>query len=119
MGSTATTSGILASLPTAMSKLFQDSQKVSTTHRRNVLALRKLQIACAAIKGESGLEGEHAFNDQFFYALSQILPLKRREPCAEKIIKFIASFLQFAQEKGILSINRRKHVLDMLMVMNI
>ncbi|RKP22888.1 armadillo-type protein, partial [Syncephalis pseudoplumigaleata] len=71
----------------------------STTHRRNVLALRKLQQACAAVKGESGTEGEQVFNDQFFHALSQILPLKRRESCAEKIIKFVASFLQFAQEK--------------------
>ncbi|KAI9592721.1 nuclear condensing complex subunit [Syncephalis fuscata] len=98
-GRLSTGGGVLTSLPTAMPKLFQDSQKVSTTHRRNVLALRKLQTDCAAVKDESDEQGEQAFNDQFLHGLSQILPLKRREPCAEKIIKFIASFLQFAQEK--------------------
>jgi condensin complex subunit 3 len=98
---------IMDTLPVAVKTLFQNSQHVSSTHHKNVIALRRLQLASAAVRPEDDVyAGERAFNEVFSQCIFRVLPLKRTEPCALKIIKFMSAFFQYSHEKGELLIDQ-------------
>ncbi|CAG8487553.1 10782_t:CDS:10 [Ambispora gerdemannii] len=117
----------LRSLSTTIPQVFQDCQKSTTNHRKNVVTLHKIQEQCSAAdsvqiygNGEGSSRsaatssavktkrvsltkenGEHAFNQEFVRNLNKLLAFKKKDPCTERVIKFVGSFVQFILEKAI------------------
>jgi condensin complex subunit 3 len=102
--------GALQSLKTSVPQLFQESQKPNATYRKHAVALRKIQEACALKSPivenqphDIDLDGELLFNLEVVRNLNKILPVKKKEPSAYRVIRFIAAFMQYTQEMGNLS----------------
>ncbi|KAJ1911318.1 chromosome condensation complex Condensin, subunit G [Tieghemiomyces parasiticus] len=112
------TADILHTLATAVPEIFNDSQTSAAQHRRNAAALRKLQERCAQLSPEdiarymsartepcplvcstSAYPGESVFNNEFVRNLNKVLPVKKREPSVELVIRFVAAFAQYGHEK--------------------
>ncbi|CAG8494900.1 11036_t:CDS:10 [Ambispora leptoticha] len=119
----------LRNLSTTIPQVFQDCQKSTANHRKNVATLRKIQEQCAAAdsvqisgNGEGSSRsaatsiaektkrirasltkenGEQAFNQEFIRNLNKLLAFKKKDPCTDKVIKFVGSFVQFTLEKEI------------------
>jgi condensin complex subunit 3 len=74
--------------------IFQESQKSAATHRKLVNSLRTVQTTCIQ------QENEDVFNDEFIRCLNRVLPLKKSEPTADRVVKFIGHFIQHVQDKS-------------------
>ncbi|KAL0097912.1 hypothetical protein J3Q64DRAFT_1078725 [Phycomyces blakesleeanus] len=99
-------SNLLASLRTTIPQIFNDAQKPNANHRKYSIALRKLQVQLCLNspidKDKShdiDYEGEEAFDKEFFRNVNKILTVKKREPHADRIVRFIAAFLQYTQQQ--------------------
>ncbi|KAJ1982784.1 chromosome condensation complex Condensin, subunit G [Dimargaris xerosporica] len=110
---------VLKTLTTAVPEIFNECQTTATQHRRNAVALRKLQEQCSALRPEeialylhqnpdqtpllvcssSEYPGESIFNNEFVRNLNKVLPVKKREPSVELVLRFVASFVQYAHER--------------------
>jgi condensin complex subunit 3 len=75
--------------------IFQESQKSAATHRKLVNSLRTVQLTCIQQNNEK------AFNSEFIRCLNRVLPIKKSEPTADRVVKFIAHFIQHVQDKSI------------------
>ena len=103
-----TTSGedvLKTTLPNTLPAVFQQVQVSAVSHRKNVVVLKKLQDSCADITEDipgrgTKLTGEKAFNDCFIDALNRVLSIKKGVGNADRVIKFVASFVVFSTEKG-------------------
>ncbi|KAG9299295.1 hypothetical protein G9A89_013943 [Geosiphon pyriformis] len=110
----------IANLSSTIPQIFQECQKSTTNHRKNVATLRKLQEQCSAVRLEKVFEGssrsaagrtsssfqstengEQAFNREFVRNLNKVLAIKKKDPSADRVIKFVGAFIQFIVEKGI------------------
>lgn len=103
----------LDSLPTLIPAIFDQAQSSAATHKKNCVALHKVQIASAKIveggKGvrqdsEVKLVGERAFGEVVLDLLNRVLVVKRSTPPADRIVKFIGSYVRFIFEKGMLTL---------------
>lgn len=74
--------------------IFQESQKSVATHRKLVNSLRAVQLSC------SQQNNEEAFNAEFIRCLNRVLPVKKSEPTADRVVKFTGHFIQHLQDKG-------------------
>lgn len=74
--------------------IFQESQRSVATHRKLVNSLRTLQATCW------NQNQEELFTNEFLACLSRVLPIKKSEPTADRVVKFIGHFIQHVQEKG-------------------
>lgn len=45
-------------------------------------------------------DNEDAFNAEFIRCLNRVLPIKKSEPTADRVVKFIGHFIQHVQDKG-------------------
>ncbi|RIB20451.1 nuclear condensing complex subunit [Gigaspora rosea] len=102
----------IVTLSATIPPIFQDCQKSTGNHRRNAIALRKVQMKCSSYRS-SNLESsndqldnernqianEQAFNNEFIRNLYKILPIKRVQPYSERVIKFVACFVAYSCEK--------------------
>lgn len=91
-------------LPTALPPIFEQVQHTTANHRKNVVALRKIQEACATVtektpKGTK-LVGEKAFNTLFMEMVNRVLPIKKGVSVADRVVKFIATYVSYATEQG-------------------
>ncbi|KAK9372420.1 nuclear condensing complex subunit [Lipomyces chichibuensis] len=73
----------------AISHIFQDAQRSLTSHRKLCIKLRIVQQQASA----RGYEDE--FNRKFTSLLNRVLPIKKSEPAAEKIVKFCSQFVEY------------------------
>ncbi|CAI2182005.1 16196_t:CDS:10 [Funneliformis geosporum] len=102
----------LSSLSLFVPQIFQDVQKTVTNHRKNAAALRKFQLQCSTFnqvtrsssissRGSSGSDilGEVEFNKEFARNLNKILPLKKGQATAERVVTFIATFIKYCHDK--------------------
>ncbi|KAJ1653164.1 chromosome condensation complex Condensin, subunit G [Dispira simplex] len=108
---------VLSTLATVIPNIFNDSQRSGTQHRRNAIALRKLQERCGSLAAEdvaqymaqrsegcplvcasSQFPGESIFNHELVRNLNKVLPVKRRESCAELVMRFVANFVQYGHD---------------------
>ncbi len=80
-------------------KIFQEVQKTATNHRKNAVILRKFQVACYS-RNNINL-GQNEFNKEFVRNLNKILPVKKGQATAERVITFIATFVKYCYEIGI------------------
>jgi len=95
------------SLPTALPPIFEQCQSTTANHRKNIVALRKVQDTCATItertpKGTK-LVGEKAFNGLFIDMLNRVLGVKKGVSVADRVVKFVASYITYITELGELS----------------
>ena len=82
-----------------------------------MVGLRKIQEACCYDTGKAGkseFDGfdENDFNGEVARCIIRLLPVKKTESAADKVIKFFGSFLKHASEKG------RVHVMPELIHAN-
>ncbi|GAB5588119.1 chromosome condensation complex Condensin [Umbelopsis nana] len=94
----------LRSLKTSIPQLFQESQKPGAEQRTHAVALRKIQEACALKSPivenqphDIDLDGELLFNLEVVRNLNKLLPVKKKEPAVDRVIRFIAAFMQYTQ----------------------
>ncbi|KAI1963865.1 chromosome condensation complex Condensin, subunit G [Ophidiomyces ophidiicola] len=97
-------------------EIFADAQRSTTGHRKLVVKLRKIQEGCCGIRsskeqdkkdarrnsgafGEKEKPAEREFNIEISRCLLRILPIKRTEPAADRVVKFLGTFLTAATEK--------------------
>jgi len=66
-------------------------------HRRNAASLSKLHL-----QSESSKTGKSSFEQSFLQCIYRTLPLKPREPAAQKVTKFISTYLQTLSDQGLL-----------------
>ncbi|KAK9768449.1 chromosome condensation complex Condensin, subunit G [Basidiobolus ranarum] len=94
---------IASALAESIPKVFQEVQKTVANHRKLANVLRKLQEKASKIGkrklDNQYLSGEQSFNLEFTRNLSKILPVKKREPAIDRVIKFVQTFIQYSQEK--------------------
>lgn len=81
-----------------VSRIFQDVQITASNHRKNAAALRKFQMKCLNYNDC----GENEFNKEFVRNVNRILPVRKGQANVERIINFIATFIKYCHEEGIL-----------------
>lgn len=99
----------LESLSTSIPAIFDQAQISAATHRKNCVALYKLQVASADVvesmtrgrDAEVKLVGERAFSEIFLGMLNRVLIVKKSTPAADRIVKFVAAYVEFLNEKGV------------------
>ena len=89
--------GVVVANPTkTIQTIFKESQKSVATHRKLVNSLRTVQLTCTQQNNED------AFNTEFIKCLNRVLPIKKSEPTADRVVKFIGHFIQHVQDKSII-----------------
>ncbi|KAJ3159991.1 hypothetical protein HDU86_001256 [Geranomyces michiganensis] len=73
----------------SVAAIFQDAARTASSHRKNVVALRKIHLR----KG-------HALEPDFCRCVARILPAKKGYPEAERIILFLAAYLEGFKADG-------------------
>lgn len=102
----------LSSLDELIAPIFQQAQFTLANHRKNVVSLHRIHVQAAQItetlpKGRGvQLTGEAAFNKSFIGMVNRVLPVKRGVSQADKAVKFVAAFVRYAMEKGMLEQSR-------------
>lgn len=93
---------VLNSVASTLPPHFQQAQHSLANHRKNIVSLHRLHLACSALTEETPkgtrLVGEKAFNDLFLGCLNRVLGLKRGVSNADRVIKFAAAYSTYAQE---------------------
>jgi condensin complex subunit 3 len=84
--------------------VFAQAQHSVSNHRKNVVALRKVQEKCAEVteQGPKGimLAGEKGFNTKFNECLERVLPVKKGVAVADRVIAFVGKFVAYTTEQG-------------------
>ena len=97
--------GPVTALRTQICSVFAESQKSTATHRKLVVSLRKIQEVCC-FEQEPGARNslhkfvEQDFNDEASRCILRLLPIKKSEAVADKVVRFLGAFLRHASEKG-------------------
>lgn len=94
----------MALLPESVPRIFEQAQTSTANHQKNFVALNKLHNEAALVIEENGkqtqLVGEKAFEDLFIDMLLRVLPLKKGATVVDRIVKFVAGYVKFINEKG-------------------
>ncbi|KAK9468788.1 armadillo-type protein [Lipomyces arxii] len=81
--------GNRGSLYSAVAHIFQEAQKSVTVHR-------KLSIKLWALQQQAGNRGyEEKYNEIFVSMLNRVLPVKKSEPCAKRVVKFCTQIVEY------------------------
>ncbi|KAJ8100601.1 nuclear condensing complex subunit [Lipomyces tetrasporus] len=78
-----------SAIAAATASIFQDAQLSLTSHRKLCIKLWTVQQQAA----DRGYEDE--FNRKFASLLNRVMPIKKSEPAAEKIVKFCSQFVEY------------------------
>jgi condensin complex subunit 3 len=100
----------LANLQTSIPEIFMDAQKANALQRSHAINLRKIQETCCLNSPKQNppdidYDGEDKFIKEMLRNINKVLPIKKKEPHAERIVRFIAGFLLYIQERGMMDIN--------------
>lgn len=100
----ASSASYLESLPILLPPIFEQAQHTVANHRKNLVSLRKVQEECSTIteitpRGTK-LVGEKAFNTAFIDMVNRILTVKKGVAVADRVVKFIASYVAYTTEQG-------------------
>lgn len=96
----------LESLVAPLAHIFSQTQASTANHRKNIVHLRKIQDACAQVTtprskgGPPRLTGEKAFVEAFCACLERVLPVKKGIVVADRVVKFVASFVAAVSPMG-------------------
>ncbi|KAK8850500.1 hypothetical protein IAR55_004418 [Kwoniella newhampshirensis] len=90
-------------LPTLLPPIFDQVQQTTANHRKNIASLRKIQDQCSSITESSSkgtkLVGEKAFNGLFVDMVNRVLPVKKGVSVADRVVKFVASYVVYSTEQ--------------------
>ena len=106
----------LEDLPESIANIFDQAQISLANHKKNCVALYKLHTKAAAVTqpGKRGnglrLVGEKAFQDGFIDMVNRVLVVKKGPATADRIVKYIGSYVKFMNEKGTLEDSRRAYL---------
>ena len=95
-------------LDTAIPTIFDQVQQSAANHRKNCTTLHKLFLQAASIRQPAKdrralkLVGEKRFYDVFVDMIARVLAVKKGCVAADRVIKFVGSYVQFALQKGML-----------------
>lgn len=83
---------------------FQQAQHSLANHRKNIVSLHRIHLKAASITEPAAGGcirpiGEKAFNEVFVGCLDRVLPIKKGVPNADRVIKFVAGYVAYAQEQ--------------------
>ncbi|KAJ2934154.1 hypothetical protein H1R20_g2926, partial [Candolleomyces eurysporus] len=92
----------------AIATIFDQVQTSLANHKKNCVALYKLHLRAAEVaiptKKKNGTTttkfvGERAFADAFLDMLNRVLDMKKGPAAADRIVKFVGSYVQYLNEK--------------------
>lgn len=101
------TTDVLENLHEAISTIFDQAQLSLANHRKNCVALHKLHHQAGAVtklaKNGSAVKlvGEKAFGDAFIDLVNRVLVVKKGPATADRIVRFVGSYVKFINEKGV------------------
>ena len=93
----------------AIATIFDQVQTSLANHKKNCVALYKLHLRAAEVakptQKKNGATttkfvGERAFADAFLDMLNRVLEMKKGPAAADRIVKFVGSYVQYLNEKG-------------------
>lgn len=96
-------------LPEAIVTIFDQVQTSLANHKKNCVALYKLHLRAATVRDQvkkkngtvsTKFTGERAFVETFLDMVNRILDMKKGPPAADRIVKFVGSYVQYLNEKG-------------------
>ncbi|KAF8965273.1 nuclear condensing complex subunit [Flammula alnicola] len=96
-----------AQLLSSISYIFDQAQASTSNHRKNYVALYKVQTELAQyteeVRGGKAIKliGERKFQDEFKCLLLRVLSIKKGVASADRILKFVGGYTRFANEKGV------------------
>lgn len=97
-----------STLEQSVSRIFNQVQESTTNHKKNFVALHKIQVELAGYTEELQkgklvkLTGERVFQDDFIRMLCRTLPLKKGIDSADNTVIFVAGYVKSINEKGLL-----------------
>ncbi|OCH93098.1 hypothetical protein OBBRIDRAFT_725376 [Obba rivulosa] len=106
----------LESLRSSLPKIFDQAQNTTANHQKNFVALYKLQADAAthteAVQNGKSIKltGEREFEECFIVMLSRVLPVKKGNSVADRIMKFVGGYTKFVTGK--VPEERQKEELD-------
>ncbi|KZT12609.1 uncharacterized protein LAESUDRAFT_689301 [Laetiporus sulphureus 93-53] len=87
----------------SISSIFHQAQFSMANHHKNCISLYKLHMRtvglCNAATSKTARMYKEAFDDVFIDMISRVLPVKSGSPTAERVIKFIRSYVRLLLEK--------------------
>ncbi|KAJ1031134.1 hypothetical protein NDA18_002353 [Ustilago nuda] len=91
-------------LHTSIPPHFQQAQQSLANHRKNIVSLHRIHQKVASIiepasDGRVRPIGEKVFNQVLFGCLDRVLPIKKGVPNADRVCKFVAGYVIYAQEQ--------------------
>lgn len=97
--------GESTSLRESVVYIFSEVQRPNTGHRKLVVALRKLQEACAyePSRNNTAFDGEFDetdFNSEVARCTLRVLTIKKSEPVGDRLVRFLGVFLKHATAQG-------------------
>lgn len=87
-------------------KILDQAQLSTANHQKNYVALYKLHFEAACLTESTGdgkilkLTGERAFEDVFTHMVARVLPVKKGVSPVDRVVKFVAGYTKFVNEKG-------------------
>lgn len=99
-------SNVIGALSDSMPKIFEQAQVSGANHQKNYVSLNKLHHEAASYTQPTKdnmdiqLIGEKAFEDLFISMLLRVLPIKKGATVVDRIIRFVAGYIQYVNEKG-------------------
>ncbi|KAJ7086065.1 nuclear condensing complex subunit [Mycena belliarum] len=91
-------------LQTAVPHIFEQVQATTANHQKNLVALHKLHLEAARKTEQVGnghkLVGEREFEGVFMGMLARVLPVKKGATTADRVVKFIGSYIRFINERA-------------------
>ncbi|KAG6830471.1 hypothetical protein H0H87_008044 [Tephrocybe sp. NHM501043] len=91
---------------TQVPKILEQAQITTANHQKNLVALHKLQEEAAQCeeplrKGRGvKLVGEKIFEEAVLQMLMRVLPIKKGVVQADRVVKFVAQYIRFVNEKA-------------------
>ncbi|PPQ76775.1 hypothetical protein CVT24_010736 [Panaeolus cyanescens] len=92
--------------------IFEQAQLSVANHKKNCVALYKIHVQASEVtetvagkkKGTDTIQyiGEEAFQEAFLELVSRVLVAKKGVGNADRVVKYIGSFVKFMNEKGML-----------------
>jgi condensin complex subunit 3 len=105
----AKSASVLDRLQELLAAIFDQAQLSLANHRKNCVALYKLHHQAGTItqlvKNDTVLKlvGERKFGDVFIGLVNRVLVVKKGPATADRIVRFVGSYVKFMNEKGALT----------------
>ncbi|KAJ7785293.1 nuclear condensing complex subunit [Mycena maculata] len=85
----------------SVAAIFDQAQASLANHRKNCVALYKIHVRASAENGSSKRKAQSAFISVFLDMVSRVVGVKKGPPTVDRIIKFVAQYVRFANEKAL------------------